>query len=147
MMKVKYLNLLIGLIYIPFILHLEAGQNVKDDYCIKNSLIEGLLTRIKVFSLAEPYEINCSQYEKISLIPENTLFISTKRIRGKDQICLTDSKDSGNCTYKIGYFVGSGNPSYKLCKMMKADCSSSNKPALFTETVERLYLKPSSLIR
>ena len=135
MIKVRYFKSLICLIFASFILHLEAGQNVKDDYCTKNSLIEGLLTRIKVFSLAEPYEINCSQYEKISLI------------RGKDQICLTDSQDSGNCTYKIGYFVGSGNPSYKLCKMMKADCISSDKPALFTETVERLYLKPSSLIR
>ena len=147
MIKVRYFKSLIPLIFTLFMLHLEAGQNVKDDYCTKNSLIEGLLTRIKVFSLAEPYEINCSQYEKISLIPEDSLFISTKRIRGKDQICLTDSQDSGNCTYKIGYFVGSGNSSYKLCEMMKADCSSSDKPALFTETVERLYLKPSSLIR
>ncbi len=147
MIKVKYLTSIICLIFASFILNLEAGQNLKDDHCIKSSLIKGLLTRIKEFSLAQPYEVNCSQYEKISLIPEDSLFISTKRIRGKDQICLTDSQDSGNCTYKIGYFVGSGNSSYKLCEMMKADCSSSDKPALFTETVERLYLKPSSLIR
>ncbi len=147
MMKVKYLNLLIGLIYLPFILNLEAGQNVKEDYCVKNSLIEGLLTRIKVFSLAEPYEITCSQYEEISLIPKDSLFISTKRIRGKDQICLTDSQESGSCMHKIGYFVGNGNSTYKLCEMMQADCSSSDKPVLFTETIERLYLKPSLLIR
>ena len=54
----------------------------------------------------------------------------------------------GKCTHKVGFFIGEGNPSNKLCKMFKKDCSlNNNNPLVFTETVERLYLKPSTLIR
>ena len=78
---------------------------------------------------------------------EDSLFISTKRSRGKDQICLTSSKNTGKCTHKIGFFIGEGNPSNKLCRMFETDCSLKNNPLVLTETVERLYLKPSTLIR
>ena len=56
-------------------------------------------------------------------------------------------KMKGKCTHKIGFFIGEGNPSNKLCKMFKKDCSLNNNPLVLTETVERLYLKPSTLIR
>ena len=119
----------------------------RTDICPKPPLLSSILKKIEAFDLAEKYDLSCSQYEMISLIPEDSLFISTKRSRGKDQICLTSSKTTGKCTHKIGFFIGEGNPSYKLCSMLGADCSLNNKPLVFTETVERLYLKPSSLIR
>ena len=119
----------------------------RTDICPKPQLLSSILKSIDSFDLAEKYDLSCSQYEMISLIPEDSLFISTKRSRGKDQICLTSSKTTGKCTHKIGFFIGEGNPSYKLCSMLGADCSFSNNPRVFTETVERLYLKPSSLIR
>ena len=119
----------------------------RTDICDKSLLLSSILKSIEEFDLAEPYDLSCSQYEMIALIPEDSLFISTKRSRGKDQICLTSSKTTGKCTHKIGFFIGEGNPSYKLCSMLGADCSLNNNPLVFTETVERLYLKPSSLIR
>ena len=119
----------------------------RTDICNKPPLLSSILKSIEDFDLAEKYDLSCSQYEMISLIPEDSLFISTKRSRGKDQICLTSSKTSGKCTYKIGFFIGEGNPSNKLCKMFETDCSLNNNPLVLTETVERLYLKPSTLIR
>ena len=115
--------------------------------CSKSPLLSSLLKSIEEFGLAETYDLSCSQYEMIGLIPEDSLFISTKRSRGKDQICITSSKTTGKCTHKIGFFIGEGNPSYKLCSMLGKDCLLDNNPGVFTETVERLYLKPSTLIR
>ena len=119
----------------------------RTDICDKSPLLSSILKSIEEFDLAETYDLSCSQYEMIALIPEDSLFISTKRSRGKDQICLTSSKTDGKCTHKIGFFIGEGNPSYKLCSMLGTDCSLNNNTRVFTETVERLYLKPSSLIR
>ena len=119
----------------------------RTDICDKSSLLSFILKSIEEFDLAEKYDLSCYQYEMISLIPEDSLFISTKRSRGKDQICLTNSKTTGKCTHKIGFFIGEGNPSNKLCSMFEAECSLNNKPLVLTETVERLYLKPSTLIR
>ena len=117
------------------------------DICLKSPLLSSILKSIEEFDLAQNYDLSCSQYEMIGLIPEDSLFISTKRSRGKDQICITSSKTTGKCTHKIGFFIGEGNPSYKLCSMLGTDCSLNNKPLVLTETVERLYLKPSTLIR
>ena len=119
----------------------------QNDICLKSPLLSSILKSIEKFDLAENYDLSCSQYKTISLIPEDSLFISTKRSRGKDQICLTNSKNTGKCTYKIGFFIGEGNPSNKLCRMFETDCSLKNNPLVLTETVERLYLKPSTLIR
>ena len=130
-----------------FFSFLPLKSENRTDICDKSSLLLFILKSIEEFDLAENYDLSCSQYEMISLIPEDSLFISTKRSRGKDQICLTSSKTTGKCTHKIGFFIGEGNPSYKLCSMLGADCSLNNNPLVFTETVERLYLKPSSLIR
>ena len=131
-----------------FFSFLPLKSENQTDFCDKSPLLSSILKSIEEFDLAEKYDLSCSQYEMISLIPEDSLFISTKRSRGKDQICLTSSKMKGKCTHKIGFFIGEGNPSNKLCKMFKKDCSlNNNNPLVFTETVERLYLKPSTLIR
>ena len=126
---------------------LPVKSENQTDICPKSPLLSSILKSIEEFDLAENYDLSCSQYEMISLIPEDSLFISTKRSRGKDQICLTSSKMKGKCTHKIGFFIGEGNPSNKLCKMFEKDCSLNNNPLVLTETVERLYLKPSTLIR
>ena len=131
-----------------FFSFLPLKSENRTDICDKSSLLSFILKSIEEFDLAEKYDLSCSQYEMISLIPEDSLFISTKRSRGKDQICLTSSKMKGKCTHKIGFFIGEGNPSNKLCKMFEKDCSlNNNDPLVLTETVERLYLKPSTLIR
>ena len=131
-----------------FFSFLPLKSENRTDICDKSSLLLFILKSIEEFDLAENYDLSCSQYEMISLIPEDSLFISTKRSRGKDQICLTSSKMKGKCTHKIGFFIGEGNPSNKLCRMFEKDCSLNNdNPLVLTETVERLYLKPSTLIR
>ena len=130
-----------------FFSFLPLKSENRTDLCNKSSLLSFILKSIEEFDLAENYDLSCSQYEMISLIPEDSLFISTKRARGKDQICLTSSKTKGKCTHKIGFFIGEGNPSNKLCRMFNKDCSLNNNPLVLTETVERLYLKPSTLIR
>ena len=106
-----------------FFSFLPLKSENRTDVCDKSSLLSFILKSIEDFDLAENYDLSCSQYEMISLIPEDSLLISTKRSRGKDQICLTSSKMKGKCTHKIGFFIGEGNPSNKLCKMFEKDCS------------------------
>ena len=130
-----------------FFSFLPLKSENRTDICDKSSLLSFILRSIEEFDLAENYDLSCSQYEMISLIPEDSLFISTKRSRGKDQICLTSSEMKGKCTHKIGFFIGEGNPSNKLCRMFEKDCSLNNDSLVLTETIERLYLKPSTLIR
>ena len=145
----SYISRIISISITPFLFFslLPIKSENQTDICPKSPLLSSILKSIKEFDLAEKYDLSCSQYEMISLIPEDSLFISTKRSRGKDQICLTSSKTSGKCTHKIGFFIGEGNPSNKLCRMFNKDCSLNNNPLVLTETVERLYLKPSTLIR
>ena len=144
-----YISRIICITISPFLFFslLPLKSENRNDICPKSPLLTSILKSIEKFDLAEKYDLSCSQYEMISLIPEDSLFISTKRSRGKDQICLTSSKTTGKCTHKIGFFIGEGNPSNKLCRMFEKDCSLNNNPLVLTETVERLYLKPSSLIR
>ncbi len=145
----SYISRIISISITPFLLFslLPLKSENQTDICRKSPLLSSILKSIEDFDLAEKYDLSCSQYEMINLISEDSLFISTKRSRGKDQICLTSSKTTGKCTHKIGFFIGEGNPSNKLCKMFETDCSLNNKPLVLTETVERLYLKPSTLIR
>ena len=145
----SYFNRIISISIISFLFFsiLPIKSENRTDVCDKSQLLSSILKSIEDFDLAESYNLSCSQYEMISLIPEDSLFISTKRSRGKDQICLTSSKMKGKCTHKIGFFIGEGNPSNKLCRIFEKDCSLNNNPLVLTETVERLYLKPSTLIR
>ena len=145
----SYISRIISISITPFLFFslLPVKSENQTDICPKSPLLSSILKSIEEFDLAEKYDLSCSQYEMISLIPEDSLFISTKRSRGKDQICLTSSKTTGKCTHKIGFFIGEGNPSNKLCRMFNKDCSLNNNPLVLTETVERLYLKPSTLIR
>jgi len=145
----SYICRILSISITPFLFFslLPVKSENQTDICPKSPLLSSILKSIEEFDLAEKYDLSCSQYEMISLIPEDSLFISTKRSRGKDQICLTSSKTTGKCTHKIGFFIGEGNPSNKLCRMFEKDCSLNNNPLVLTETVERLYLKPSTLIR
>ena len=146
----SYISRIISISITSFLLFsfLPLKSENQTDICDKSPLLSSILKSIEEFDLAEKYDLSCSQYKMISLIPEDSLFISTKRSRGKDQICLTSSKTTGKCTHKIGFFIGKGNPSNKLCRMFEKDCSlNNNNPLVLTETIERLYLKPSTLIR
>ena len=50
----------------------------RTDICDKSPLLSSILKSIEEFDLAENYNLSCTQYEMISLIPEDSLFISTK---------------------------------------------------------------------
>ena len=144
----KFISRLLAFSFAPSVFFISWPVKAAENYdaCKKSPLLIGIIKSIDDFSYSESSLLSCAEYERISSIPDESLFISTKRSRGKDQICLTESKET-KCTFKIGYITGKGDPVYKLCSLMKNDCSTKDKPVLLTETVERLYLQPSTLIR
>ena len=126
-----------------------ANINGQSDECkpSKNLLFTKILSKIENYSLAESYLTTCAQIEEINKIPVEEIRLTTKRKRGKDLICLSTSDNSKPCMYKLGYFTGDRHPDQMLCDMFPDDCDLSDKSIVLTETVERLYLRPSSLIR
>ena len=113
---------------------------------IRSRLVISLLEQVKHLPEVSAVDLNCKLISKINSIEEDSILLTTTRKRGKEYICLHATGNSRPCQVKVGIVATHVNPNQVLCELTKQDCSSvPNNP--LTETVERLYLRPSSLIR
>ena len=121
---------------------LLSSQDIK---CIKNdnSIIEKLIIKINSNENTELNLITCEEIDIIKSFNEDKLLVTTGRKRGRYSICLSDNKDNP-CKFIIGYFKKNGIPSEMLSKLFEIEFSQDGE---LNETVERLFLEPSSLIR
>ena len=113
---------------------------------IRSRLVIYLLEQVKHLPEVSAVDLNCKLISKINSIEEDSILLTTTRKRGKEYICLHATGNSRPCQVKVGIVATHVNPNQVLCELTKQDCSSvPNNP--LTETVESLYLRPSSLIR
>ena len=87
--------------------------------------------------------ISCDQFKEIELMREENIIITTGRKRGKSLICVSDS-DSYPCKYKIAT-INDGIDTTKAIESIFSFTPPKNSQ--LNETVERLFLKPSTLMR
>ena len=122
---------------------LEADQVCEP---LRSRLVISIINKVTSIANVSAVELNCKSISKINSIEEDSILLTTTRKRGKEYICLHVSGNSRPCQIKLGVVANQENPNDILCKLTQQDCSNIADSPL-TETVERLYLRPSSLIR
>lgn len=109
----------------------------------RSTVLEWITEKIKSSDNATLLDLNCSEKTKISKLADDSIIVTSGRSRGRYTICLSNSKDSP-CAYQVGYFNSQGNPQTMLSNLFGI---TPPKSKYLNETVERLFVKPSSLIR
>ncbi len=119
-----------------------------NDTCgpIRIHLVESIISRITLLPNLSPVDLDCKSISKINSLEENSILLTTTSKRGKEYICLHAGGSPRPCQVKIGIVTSQENPDIALCKLTQQDCSDIFEGPL-TETVERLFLKPSLLIQ
>ena len=123
----------------------KADANQKDNRCeVKlNNFIQDSINIIEKSELAEANSLSCNELKTAAGFNANTLAITSGRKRGKFTICISDDRKDP-CKIRLGTFKDTQNPSLMLSNLF--DVKVEHKGYL-NETVERLFLTPSSLIK
>ena len=118
---------------------------ISQNRCQSNGgvVYEWLLEKVDISEFAEALPIACKELNAIEGYIEESIQVTTGRKSGVYIICLSNSMDNP-CKHKIASLSGYQNPSSLLSKVLKIP---EVKPKFLNETVERLFINPSSLIR
>ena len=108
-----------------------------------NGFVRKAINIIKESALAESNLLSCDELKKAADLNTNTLAITSGRSRGEYTICLSDDRDNP-CKLKLGTFKNTQDPSYMLSQLFNVQVEQD---VHLNETVERLFLTPSSLIK
>ena len=113
---------------------------------LHNHVVHIMLEALDKSTDIQPTSLTCSSVERINQIkPENVRYTTSRR-RGVEYVCISDSSQKKRCLIKLAVNKTTNDPDKLLCSLLNQDCSAPINGPL-TETVERLYLRPSSLIR
>ena len=110
---------------------------------IKNKVALWSIKKIESSDISDIYPISCDEANEINELNEDKILITTGRKRGKAIICLSDAQDYP-CKFRIGTINDGYEPGLALSKIYSYQIPKST---VFNETVERLFLKPSTLIQ
>ena len=128
-------------------LSLSTPPSIQADTTTCTPIEEGLYAwikqKIEVSQYSKPVPIECQELKVIEGYKDEEVQITSGRQRGKYYICLTNTKENP-CQHKIAELVGYEAPSVLISRIFGA---SQAKPEYLNETVERLFLRPSSLIK
>jgi len=108
----------------------------------QNPSLAYIRERISNSSLAYELKLSCREWSQIYSIPEHELLATTGRSQGAVVLCLSNDKDDP-CKHKLAYFSANDIPSVMLVKLLGSD---QKRTGPLTETVERLYIRPSRLL-
>ncbi len=121
---------------------IQAKQNCTS--VISNNTLEWSLSKIKESNLAKLSNISCEEIKSINRMRSEDIMITSGRKRGQSLICLSNDKD-----YPCKHIIGIINPGFIDTTYALSEIFSFTPevPEELNETVERLFLKPSSLIQ
>ena len=113
------------------------------DASLENKVVKWSIKKIKESNLAIFEPISCDLVTQMDKMAEDTILITSGRKRGKPLICISDEKD-----YPCKFVIGNINPQIDSSEAIKQIYSfTPPQSSQLNETVERLFLKPSSLIQ
>jgi len=146
LLKSKFsLNTIVRCLFLSLLIFSDNAISSDELKCIKkdDSIIEKLITKINSHENTVLNLITCEDIKEIKNFNEEKLLVTTGRKRGRYSICLSDDKNYP-CKFIIGFFKKNGIPSEMLAELFEIKFSRDGE---LNETVERLFLEPSSLIR
>tara|TARA_Y100000994_G_C15545949_1_gene382003 strand:+ start:400 stop:798 length:399 start_codon:yes stop_codon:yes gene_type:complete len=126
---------------------LDYKPSKADEKCnsmISSKTLTWSLNKIKQSNLARINEISCEDINSINKMNEEDIIITSGRKRGESLICLSNVSEDP-CKHVIGIInQGYVDTTYVLSEVFSF---TPKVPDKLNETVERLFLKPSSLIQ
>lgn len=108
-----------------------------------HSLITWLDNSISQSPLVEAMHLSCDDIAQISAYPLSQVVMTSGRKRGQYVVCLSNEADDP-CKHVVAKLLGYEAPAIQLQTVFGL---KEQKSEFLNETVERLYFKPSNLIR
>ena len=133
-------------IFIGLQINSSINQSIASSACekpIQNTVFRWIVEKISTSEIANAKPLSCEEIKEITSYQEEVILITSGRKRGEYTICLSDDKLQP-CKHTIATLIGWSSPSEMLEEVFDY---KEQKSSVFNETVERLFLKPSSLIR
>jgi len=106
-------------------------------------LFSWIQKRIEASSHSEALPLSCNKLKTIENYVDEDIQLTSGRKRGKYIICLSNNKNNP-CLHQIAELIGYEAPSVLISRIFGA---AQSKSEYLNETVERLFLKPSILIK
>ena len=145
-MKTTYKNFSILISCTFFFLGLIILEQSKANSCnesIKNDIVKWSISKIESSDLANVSSFTCDDAKNMNKMNNDQISITSGRKKGKTIICISDEKD-----YPCKFIIGFINPEFDAATALSEIYSfTPPQSSQLNETVERLFLKPSSLIQ
>ena len=109
----------------------------------KNEVVIWSIDKIKTSEMADINTFNCEVVDEMNKMNPEQISITSGRKKRKPVICLSDESD-----YPCKFVIGFIKPQFDAATALSEIYSfTPPKSSQLNETVERLFLKPSSLIQ
>tara|TARA_B100000965_G_C19531054_1_gene731127 strand:+ start:826 stop:1215 length:390 start_codon:yes stop_codon:yes gene_type:complete len=119
---------------------LQAGGCIQS---VQNDVVRWSISKISSSSKASLSSFTCDEANLMNKMISDQISITTGRRRGEATICLSDQKE-----YPCKFIIGIINSEFDSTSALSEIYSfTPPKSSQLNETVERLFLKPSSLIQ
>ncbi len=143
----NFCNTSIRLVFIAFIpLSILNINFIKATDCsnkINNKVVSWSINKIIKSDIATARPIQCNEVKNLNQMKREQIYITSGRKRGKATICLSDESN-----YPCKFVIGIIKPQFDASTALSEIYSfTPPKSSQLNETVERLFLKPSSLIQ
>ena len=110
---------------------------------LENNVVKWSISKIESSDMATLSSFTCDDAKNMNRMNSDQISITSGRKRGKATICLSDEKD-----YPCKFIIGFINPEFdSATALSKIYSFTPPVSSQLNETVERLFLKPSSLIQ
>ena len=121
-------------------------DSVKPDDCsnlIENKVVAWSINKIRDSDMAKKKSFSCEQVKEMNNMNSDLISITNGRKRGQATICMSDESN-----YPCKFIIGIIEPQFDSATALSEIYSfTPPKSSQLNETVERLFLKPSSLIQ
>ena len=128
------------------ILNIFNIDSIKADDCsnsIDNKVVAWSINKIKDSDMATNNTFSCEQVKEMNAMNSDKISITSGRKRGQATICISDESN-----YPCKFIIGIIEPQFDSATALSEIYSFTHpKSTQLNETVERLFLKPSSLIQ
>ena len=145
-MKFRLKKRIILFAFTTFSLNIFQANYLNAESCdesLENKVVRWSIIKIKESKLAIFEPISCDLVKQMDKMAEDKILITSGRKRGKPLICISDEKD-----YPCKFVIGNINPGIDSSEAIKQIYSfTPPQSSQLNETVERLFLSPSSLIQ
>ena len=133
--------------YHPFLVcpNSANSSNIKNCDTDSGKFVTWIQEKALTSEFAEPLSVTCADLRSFDQKSNGKSVLTTTRKGRKYFACLAPTKNDV-CKVQLVQLNGFSTPQNQLRELVDAQ-ASENKTQDFNETLERLYLKPSNLIR